>query len=71
VRLSVLLAYVWLNVPANEVERLRFKLDAAGTALLRGLRRIHATMIPANGETRTRTGDTTIFRIILTMPETS
>jgi Carboxypeptidase regulatory-like domain len=42
---KLLLAYVRLNVPADEVERLRFKLDAAGTALLRGLKRVHATVV--------------------------
>jgi hypothetical protein len=42
---KLLLASVRLNVPAGEVERLRFKLDAAGTALLRGLKRIHATVV--------------------------
>lgn len=42
---KLLLAHVRLNVPAGEVERLRFKLDATGTALLRGLKRIHATVV--------------------------
>ncbi len=40
-----LLAFVQLNVPAGEVERLKFKLDATGTALLRDLKRIHATIV--------------------------
>jgi len=42
---KLLLASVQLNVPAGEAERLKFKLDAAGTALLRGLRRIRATIV--------------------------
>jgi hypothetical protein len=44
-RSKLLLAYVRLNVPADQVERLRFKLDAAGTTLLRGLKRIRTTVV--------------------------
>jgi Carboxypeptidase regulatory-like domain len=42
---KLLLASVRLNVPAGEIEGLKFKLDAAGTALLHGLKRIHATVV--------------------------
>jgi hypothetical protein len=34
-----------LSVPAGQVEWLKFKLDATGTALLHSLRRIHATIV--------------------------
>ncbi len=43
--MRLLLASVRLDVPAGEVQRLRFKLDAAGSALLRGLARIHVTVV--------------------------
>jgi hypothetical protein len=42
---KVLLADVRLNVPADEVERLTFKLDATGAALLRNLGHIRATAV--------------------------
>lgn len=42
---ELLLSSVQLDVPAGEVEPLKFKLDSAGAALLRGLKRIHATIV--------------------------
>jgi hypothetical protein len=36
---------VQLDVPAGEVDQLRFRLDAAGTALLRDRKHIHATVV--------------------------
>ena len=42
---TLLLAYARLNVPAGEVQSLRFELDTVGSSLLRGLKRIHATVV--------------------------
>jgi hypothetical protein len=42
---KLVLAYAPLNVPAGEAEPLKFELDAAGAALLRNLKRIHATIV--------------------------
>lgn len=41
----LLLASVRLDVPGGEVQQLRFKLDAAGSALLRGLTRTHVIVV--------------------------
>jgi hypothetical protein len=42
---KLLLTSARIDVPAGEVELLRFKLDAAATALLRSLAHIHATVV--------------------------
>jgi hypothetical protein len=42
---KLVLAHVPLSLPAGETQPLKFQLNAAGTALLRGLKHIHATII--------------------------